>query len=126
MPCNISKKLSEQAHVKFHDLDSISVELEETKEHRIAATSEVNSIIHEEIESYIDWLEGAALRAFLAEFKIKINEKVKTQLDTNIEDSKIKLVANQVMRKLMAQNQISIAINDIDSLILDEISLLKI
>ena len=126
VPCNISKNLSEQAHVKFHDLDSISVELEETKEHRIAATSEVNSIINEEIESYIEWLEGAALRAFLAEFKIKVNDKVKTQLDTNIEDSKIKLVANQVMRKLMAQNQISITINDIDSLISDEISLLKI
>ena len=126
VPCNISKNLAERAHVKFHDLDSISVELEETKEHRIAATSEVNLIINEEIESYVEWLEGASLRAFLAEFKIKVNKKVKTQFDTNIEDPKIKIVTNQVMRKLMAQNQISIAINDIDSLISDEISLLKI
>ena len=46
VPCNISKNLAERAHVKFHDLDSISVELEETKEHRIAATSEVNLIIN--------------------------------------------------------------------------------
>ncbi|MGZ0016034.1 glutamyl-tRNA reductase [Yeosuana sp. AK3] len=125
VPCNIDKRLKEIEHVMFHDLDSISVELEETKEHRLAATDEVNGIINEEIASYKEWLEGAPLRALLAEFKIKVHTKVKTQLDT-IESSKITLVTNQVMKKIMAQNELTIHADDIDSLICEEISSLHI
>ncbi|NCP51428.1 MAG: glutamyl-tRNA reductase [Flavobacteriales bacterium] len=125
VPCNIDKRLKEIEHVIFHDLDSISVELEETKEHRLAATDEVNGIINEEIESYKEWLEGGLLRALLAEFKIKVHTKVKTQLNT-IESSKITLVTNQVMKKIMVQNELTINVDDIDSLICEEISSLHI
>ena len=126
VPCNISKNLMKLAHVKFHDLDSISVELEETKEHRLAATNKVNSIIDEEIVFYKEWLEEAPLRALLAQFKIKVKAIVKTQLNGAGDNSKIKLVTNQVMKKLIAQNQISLSACNIDTLISDEISLLNI
>jgi glutamyl-tRNA reductase len=125
VPCNIDKKLANRNNIVFHDLDSISVELEETKEHRLAATDEVNFIISEEINSYNEWLQGASLRALLAEFKITISNKVKTRLEP-IEDSQVTVVTNQVMKKIMIKNQISISSEDIDNLISAELSMLNI
>lgn len=124
VPCNIDKNLAKESLVIFHDLDSISVELEETKEHRLAATAEVRTIIFEEIEAYNEWLEGAALRALLAEFKINLNNKVQTYFTSNLDDSNIKLVTNQVMKKLIINHQISASPDVIDKLIFNEISLL--
>jgi glutamyl-tRNA reductase len=126
VPCNIDKKLANRNNIVFHDLDSISVELEETKEHRLAATNEVNCIISEEINSYNEWLQGASLRALLAEFKITISNKVKTRLEPTIEDSQITELTNQVMKKIMIKNQISISSEDIDNLISAELSMLNI
>jgi glutamyl-tRNA reductase len=126
VPCNIDKTLASKNNVVFHDLDSISVELEETKEHRLAAIDEVTSILNEELKSYSEWLEGAPLRALLAELKITINNKVKTRFETTSDDSHVNLITNQVMKKLMAENQISMASEDIDTLISNEISLLNI
>ena len=126
VPCNIDKTLEKQNHIIFHDLDSISVELEETKEHRLAATDKVNAIIFEEIASYNEWLEGASLRALLAELKITLNNKIKTYFDPNLEDSNIKLVTNQIMKKLIVNNQISSSPEDIDTLISNEISMLNL
>ena len=126
VPCNIDKKLGQQNHIKLHDLDSISVELEETKEHRLASTGKVNAIINEEIDAYNEWLQNAPLRALLAEFKIKVNSKVKTHFETVNDDKNIKHITNQVMKKLMAKNQTTIASSDIDALISQEISLLDI
>lgn len=126
VPCNIAKTLADKNNVIFHDLDSISVELEETKEHRIAAKDKVNFIISEEIESYNEWLQAAPLRAMLAEFKITVSNKVLGHLDANKESDRIKIVTNQVMKKIMVKNQISISSEDIDSLISNEIALLDI
>ncbi|MCF8273750.1 MAG: glutamyl-tRNA reductase [Flavobacteriaceae bacterium] len=126
VPCNIDKKLANRNTIVFHDLDSISVELEETKEHRLAATNEVNCIISEEINSYNEWLQGTSLRALLAEFKITISIKVKTRLEPTIEDSQITELTNQVMKKIMIKNQISISSEDIDNLISAELSMLNI
>jgi glutamyl-tRNA reductase len=126
VPCNIDKKLANRNTIVFHDLDSISVELEETKEHRLAATNEVNCIISEEINSYNEWLQGTSLRALLAGFKITISIKVKTRLEPTIEDSQITELTNQVMKKIMIKNQISISSEDIDNLISAELSMLNI
>ena len=126
VPCNIEKSLALNNNIIFHDLDSISVELEETKEHRLAATDQVNLIISEEIAAYNEWLEGAPLRALLAKFKISINNKVKTYFDTNTKESNIKLVTNQVMKKVMANNEFSIDSIDLDELISDEIASLNV
>jgi glutamyl-tRNA reductase len=126
VPCNIDKKLANKSNIVFHDLDSISVELEETKEHRLAATDEVNFIISEEINSYNEWLEGASLRALLAAFKITISDKVKTRLNPNTEDAQVTVLTNQVMKKIMIKNQISISSEDIDNLISAELSTLNI
>lgn len=122
VPCNIDKNLSNQTNVVFHDLDSISVELEETKEHRVAATDAVNFIISEEVQAYCEWLQDAPLRALLAELKIKVSKKVKTRFENNIEDSNIKKITNQVMKKLMMKKESSISDDKIDFLISDEIS----
>ncbi|MFD0834377.1 hypothetical protein ACFQ0I_01270 [Mariniflexile aquimaris] len=126
VPCNINKELAKQNDIIFHDLDSISVELEETKENRLAATNEVNTIIFEEINSYNEWLEGASLRALLAACKINLNNKLQNYFDTPLEESEINLVTNQVMKKLIVNNQISASSKVIDSLISQEISLLNL
>ena len=122
VPSNIDKNLSNPTNVVFHDLDSISVELEETKEHRVAATDAVNFIISEEVQAYCEWLQDAPLRALLAELKIKVSKKVKTRFENNIEDSNIKKITNQVMKKLMVEKDSSMSDDKIDFLISDEIS----
>lgn len=126
VPCNIHKSLAQKNHVIFHDLDSISVELEETKEHRLAATDQVNLIISEEIEAYNEWLEGAPLRALLAEFKIVVKNKVKSQIEVDTTNTNVKIVTNQVMKKVMMNNEFSLDSIDLDELISSEISLLNV
>jgi glutamyl-tRNA reductase len=110
----------------LYDLDSISVELEETKEHRLAATDAVKNIISEELTTYIDWHREAHLRAILAQFKISVSDKVKTHFKSNPDNSNIIMVTNQVMKKLIVENQTSISPKDLNSLISKEISLLNI
>jgi glutamyl-tRNA reductase len=122
VPCNIDKTLKNQENVIFHDLDSISVELEETKEHRIAATDAVNLIISEEVQAYCEWLQNAPLRAILAELKIKVRKRVKTRFENNIEDSNLKKITNQVMKKLMVKKELTISDDKIDFVISDEIA----
>jgi glutamyl-tRNA reductase len=126
VPCNINKELAHQNEIIFHDLDSISVELEETKENRLAATNEVNTIITEEINAYNEWLEGASLRALLAACKINLNTKVQNYFNTPLAASDVNLVTNQVMKKLIVNNQITASSKVIDSLISQEISLLNL
>ena len=72
VPCNIDKNLIHQNNVIFHDLDSISKEIEENKELRIASKSDVINIIIEELASYNEWFKKAPTRALLAAFKISI------------------------------------------------------
>ena len=126
VPCNIDKTLRNQENVIFHDLDSISVELEETKEHRIAATDAVNLILSEEVQAYCEWLQNAPLRAILAELKIKVRKRVKTRFENNIEDSNLKKITNQVMKKLMVKKELTISDDKIDFVISDEIATLHI
>ena len=105
VPCNIDKSLMHQKNVIFHDLDSISKELEENKEIRIASKSDVVNIITEELASYNEWLKEAPLRALLAKLKISIKKVVKNHYEPNVEDTQIKLVTNQVMKKLIYQSE---------------------
>ena len=105
VPCNIDKNLMYQNNVIFHDLDSISKELEENKELRIASKSDVINIIIEELASYNEWLNEAPLRALLAKLKISINNVVTKHYQSNGEGTQIKLVTNQVMKKLIHQTE---------------------
>ncbi|MBT8315859.1 MAG: hypothetical protein KJP26_15485, partial [Maribacter sp.] len=81
IPCNIDKTLGKAEHIMFYDLDTISVDLEETREKRFAAIGEVTNILTEEHEVYKEWLQDAPLRAFLAEYKIIVNQKVVEYFD---------------------------------------------
>jgi glutamyl-tRNA reductase len=128
MPNNINKTLRQFENFKLFDLDSISIELEDTKAKRLAALNKVNNIINEEIPVYLDWLQSAPLRSFLAEYKIVINEKVKDyfkgEKDENMEQ-KVNSVTNQVMRKLMAETEALKSLSKIDAIIFEQTSLLK-
>jgi len=126
VPCNIDKSLMDQNNVIFRDLDSISKELEENKEMRIASKSDVVNIIIEELASYNAWLKEAPLRALLAKLKISIKKVVKNHYEPNVEDTQIKLVTNQVMKKLIFQSEALALIseNELNKIISKETSLL--
>jgi glutamyl-tRNA reductase len=126
VPCNIDKSISKNDGITLHDLDSISVELEETKKHRLTATDSVNKIISEETTAYFNWYQEAPLRKLLAQFKISVTNRIKTHFETNIDHSNIAIVTNQVMKKLVVKNETSINSTEIDALISEEISLLNI
>ncbi len=126
MPNNIDKALAQFKNIKLFDLNSISIELEDTKAKRLAALNYVNNIIKEEIHIYLDWLQSAPLRSFLAEYKIVINEKVKGYFQDKEEenmDQKVKSVTNQVMRKLMAETETLKSFHKIDKIIAEQAAL---
>mgnify|MGYP003653781460 FL=1 len=114
-----------QNNVIFHDLDSISKELEENKELRIASKSDVINIIIEELASYNEWLNEAPLRALLAKLKISINNVVTKHYQSNVEGTQIKLVTNQVMKKLIHQTETLALIpeNELNKIISKEASI---
>lgn len=124
VPANIDKSLKNIDSVVFYDLDSISVELEETKEHRFAATDEVSLIIFQEVEAYKEWLKDAPLRTLLSTLKHKIHSKIQSQFSTT-EPQELKLITNNVIKKVLAQNINATSNENIDSLIFEEVSMLQ-
>lgn len=125
IPSNINKTIANNKNIIFYDLDSISADLEFNKEKRFAAIGRVNEIITEELSVYIEWLQEAPLRAFLAEYKTLVNIKVKNYFETDTEDDKIKMITNQIMRKLMAQPERLMSSSEINATIIEQASLLK-
>ena len=126
LPSNIDKNLADHKNILFYDLDSISVDLEETKEKRFAAIGEVGKIITEELEVYNEWLHGAPLRAFLAEHKIIVNQGVKDFFNSRTEEinpENIKLVTDRIMRKLRKQTSVPIPQEKINAVVAEEASL---
>lgn len=128
VPSNIDKDAMNLDNIVFYDLDLISIDLEETKEKRLAAIDEVDIIISDEFLQFVKWLEDAALRDYLIKSKSSINQKVKAYfISLNIEpDNQItELVTNKVMRKLMAKTNANFSIHKIDSIIAQQAQLLN-
>jgi glutamyl-tRNA reductase len=127
IPSNIDKSLTEGQNVVFYDLDLISIDLEETKEKRLAAIDEVDIIITDEFNQFKKWLEDATLRDNLIKSKQSINQKVRQYFINNneeLDDQKIHDVTNKVMRKLMAKTNTKGSIQKIDSIIAQQAHLL--
>ncbi len=119
-PHNINKALAETKAIDFYDLDAISVEVEETKTERLAAAENVTVIINEEIDAYKTWLANAAYRAKLSKFKDQVVNAVQIQLDTTETDA-VKLITNQVMKKVAVQKDWSKTYGNLNHLISQEI-----
>ena len=127
IPSNIDKSLMQGDHVVFYDLDLISVDLEKTKEKRLAAIDEVDIIISEEFSQFKKWLEDATLRDHLIKSKRSVHQKVVQFFKDHNEEcdtKKIQEVTNKVMRKLMAQPGTKVPISKIDFFIAQQAYLL--
>ena len=123
MPCNIEKSLAQNEHIVFYDLDTISVDLEETKEKRFAAIGEVTGILTEELTTYTEWLQEAPLRAFLAEYKIIVNQKVVQYFDDNSQElnkQHVKTVTDRVVRKLRKKTLRPISTKEMENTIAEQ------
>ncbi len=128
LPSNIDKTLIHNENITLYDLDAISAELEDTKERRLAAISKVDEIIAEELSTYNEWLQEAPLRAFLAKYKIVVNQKVKSYLEADKGECNLKItktVTNRIMRELIKQNEMSLPFEEVDIIINEQVSLLK-
>lgn len=104
VPSNIDKALMTKKNVLFYDLESISAELENTREKRQEAIGEVNEIIDAELLVYNEWIQTAPLRSTLAKYKTIVQQKVKDYFETNTEENNqdnTKIVTNRIMRKIM-------------------------
>ncbi|NHF59651.1 hypothetical protein FK220_009885 [Flavobacteriaceae bacterium TP-CH-4] len=104
LPGNIEPSIGDIANINFYDLDTISSEIEDNKEKRLAAIEQVYGIKEEELAEFRKWREQAPLRELLAAYKVILNDSIKKRLTTQKEpsdDSRISLITNRVMRKLM-------------------------
>lgn len=126
LPSNIDRKLTQNENIIHYDLDSISAELEDTKERRIASINEVNQIISEELLVFNEWLQKADLRASLVKYKTRVTEKVKDFFE---DDSKkknhemIKLITDEIMKKLIGQNETLMPSEKMNTIIMKQVSL---
>lgn len=104
LPGNINSALAAVDGTSFYDLDAISAELEDTRDKRESAITQVNNIIAEELNSYTEWYRNAPLRAFLAEYKIVLTRKIEAfyeEKDTAFTQETIAAVSHRILRKLM-------------------------
>jgi len=123
IPCNIDRSIVNKDYIVFHDLDSISVDLEETKEQRIAAIGKVKLILAEELSTYTEWLQEAPLRAFLAEYKILVNQKVVQYFDANSQElnkQHVKTITDRVVRKLRKRTLRPISTKDMEDAVAEQ------
>ena len=123
IPCNIDKSFVTKDNIVFYDLDSISVDLEETKEQRIAAIGKVKFILAEELSTYIKWLQEAPLRAFFAEYKIIVNQKVVEYFDDNSQElnkQNVKTITDRVVRKLRKKTLKPISTKEMEDAIAEQ------
>lgn len=128
LPSNIDKALAKKKNILFHNLDSISVDLEDTKERRFAAIGRVDEIISEELHDFGEWHQGAPLRAFLAENKIIINQKIQCYYEAKGEKNNpetTNIITNRIMRKLMKQSEDLMQAEEIDAIIAEHASSLE-
>jgi glutamyl-tRNA reductase len=127
LPSNINHKLAQEKRILFYDLDTISVEMEDTKEKRLAAISKVGTIIDEELLTFINWRQGAQLRVFLNEYKSKVNQKVLDYFEAESEEydlQVVKTVTDRVVRKSIKQTKEVMDFEDMDALIAEQASYL--
>ncbi len=127
VPCNINKALSHNGNVLLYDLDTISMDLEDTREKRMAAIGKVKEIIQEELSVYTQWLQSAPLRAFLAEYKIFVNQKVIDHLETDAEGydpQTVKTVTDRIIRKVKRRTNPAMSLEEMDAVIAEQVSFL--
>ena len=124
VPSNFDKSITQSKNIIYFDLDTISVELKETKEKRLAATNQISAIISEELHIYLQWIQKGPFRELIAKYKTMVSKKVQNHFEDhlgphNIE--KMKEITNQVMRKLMEENGTINTSLKLDALILQHI-----
>ena len=120
LPGNIAPAITNTANTIFCDLDTISHELEETKDQRLAAMQLVEVIQDEELNEYEKWLEVAPMREILSNYKTTLNGKVISYLEaheTIVDEKKVKLVTDRVMRNLLKEPNLYIPDDTINTLI---------
>jgi len=106
--------------ILFYDLDTISLELEDTKATRLAAIQKVAMIKQEELNEYNKWYQEAPLRATLANYKIELNQKVAVYVEENLEpmsEEQIKVITDRVMRNLLKESNLSIPAEEMNEII---------
>jgi glutamyl-tRNA reductase len=121
LPSNIDTSLGKNEQVICYDLDTISMDLEDNREKRLAAIDKVKEINKTELTAYIQWLENASLRASLTEHKKVIFKKVKSYLksELQLEDPQpAKVLTNQIIKKMISQPEtVELSSKEMDVLI---------
>lgn len=103
VPGNIDKAVVRNENAILYDLDTISMDLEETKQKRAGAIGAVDQILIEELMLYGEWLQEAPLRSFLAKYKIIVNQKVIDYFEAESKEfcpHEVKTITDRVIRKL--------------------------
>jgi len=119
VPENIDNTLAKADNITLFNIETISHQIEENKEKRLAAISHVKEIIIEELLDFDMWLQQAPMRELLAAYKAEVDKKVTTHFESNetIEDPNIsKIVTDRIMRKLLKHAHESITEEVLDAI----------
>jgi glutamyl-tRNA reductase len=125
LPGNIDWRRAQKKHMVFYDLDTITVELEDAKERRSAAITQVKSIIVDELASFMKWHEEGTLRLILADYKIQVNTKVEAYFEKHaaeLDKKIIPIITNQIIRKTLKHKKKKIDFEGIEAFIVEKVS----
>ncbi|WP_445385415.1 glutamyl-tRNA reductase [Robiginitalea sp. IMCC44478] len=126
LPANIDNTLKKAPGITLYDLDSLSADLQQTKNKRRAAIRSVEEIIEGALREYGDWLQQAPLRAVLGQYKLMLENKLGEYLNAGEEHrnmEKISAVSDRLMRKLIKYPHKKVHLKLIDQLIENEVEL---
>ncbi|WP_445382609.1 glutamyl-tRNA reductase [Robiginitalea sp. IMCC43444] len=126
LPANIDSNLKRVSGLSLYDLDSLSVDLQQTKEKRRAAIRSVEGIIEQALQEYNNWFREAPLRAVLGQYKLLLESRLEEYLHATSEKEAVKRVSaesDRLMRKLIKYPHKEVRPKLIDQLIANEVEL---
>ncbi|TXG36766.1 glutamyl-tRNA reductase [Seonamhaeicola maritimus] len=125
IPGNIDEALSKKKNITYLDLDTISIELENTRKNRLTSINKVKEITSQELLNFVKWHNKLSLRQLLSKHKSTVLEKVKRHFmstSERISNDKIVAISNQIMKKFLAPNNLDKTLTNLDKIISKEIT----
>ncbi|MCX2720378.1 glutamyl-tRNA reductase [Lentiprolixibacter aurantiacus] len=128
MPCNISKGIEGGGKLICYDLDTIAQDLQENRNRRMAAIVEVEEILDNEVNAFMQWFQMASLRNKVVQQKEMVFKKVQAYLAKELQSEEpetAEMLTNQVIKKMFSESEsFNFPSKEIDALIADQASIL--
>ena len=124
VPGNIDKRISVENNIVNYDLDGIARVLEENRHQRFNSIKHVNTIINEELNEYLSWLNDAPKRELMSNYKNDVDRWVNKYVQKRgiqISQDSIQTATNRIVRKSFKEQGAKIPEWEMESILTEHI-----